>query len=587
MLSELHIENFAIINQLDLRFDPGLNIFTGETGAGKSIIIDAVEAILGGRTDVSMIRAGSDKALVEASFEVSDNVTEAVHQILERESLLEGDGALTLGREIRESGRSVARVNGRSVSVHILEELGEFLVDVHGQSEHLSLLHVRQHLGLLDSFAHVEHELEGYQGAYHQLMGVRKQLANLRQAEADAARQIDILKYQIDEIETAHLKTDEEDELRAERTRLANAEGITANAQEIILILDEGTPDAPGVSDLVGQVTSLLNALSRLDPAQEKLAAQAQNALEELADLSAELHNYVESIEFNPQRLDQVEERLNLIQNLKRKYGTDIPTILKFAEQAKVQLDSIEHVSQAIAELEKDETSLLSKLGEVGQSLSVKRHTAAGKLESAVEAELMDLSMAGAKFKVEFSERVSNDGILLSDGRKVAFDATGLEHIEFLVAPNPGEGLKPLVKIASGGETSRLMLAIKNVLAHADKVPTLIFDEIDQGIGGRVGGVVGKKLWELARQHQVLCVTHLAQLAAFGDQHLRVLKLVKDERTETQVDIVTGEDRLVELAQMMGDLSEGTRQSASELIQRANQATNSQKTGSQRTLQNP
>jgi DNA repair protein RecN (Recombination protein N) len=451
---------------------------------------------------------------------------------------------------------------------------------VHGQSEHLSLLHVRQHLGLLDSYAHVDQELETYQDAYHHLVGVRKQLTALRQAEVDAARQIDILKYQINEIETAHLNADEEDDLRAERTRLANAEGITANAQEVLQILDEGTPDAPGVSDLVGQVTSLLNNLSRLDPDQSKLATQAQNTLEELADLSAELHDYLERVEFNPKRLDQVEERLNLIQNLKRKYGADIPTILKFAEQAKEQLDSIEHVSQAIAECEKDEALLLGKLGEGGHSLSLKRHAAAGELASAVEAELMDLSMAGAKFKVEFSERLSSDGIELGDGRKVAFDANGLEHVEFLVAPNPGEGLKPLVKIASGGETSRLMLAIKNVLAHADKVPTLIFDEIDQGIGGRVGAVVGKKLWELARQHQVLCVTHLAQLAAFGDQHLRVVKQIKDGRTETQVDVVNGEDRLVELAQMMGDLSEGTRKSASELIQRASQATNAHDSGS-------
>ena len=571
MLSELHIENFAIISQLDLKFDRGLNIFTGETGAGKSIIIDAVEAILGSRSDPTMVRAGAERALVEASFEIPEQVAQLVRQILEREELQDETGMLTLGREIRDNGRSVARVNGRSVNAHILGELSEYLVDVHGQSEHLSLLHVRQHLGLLDSYAHVEKELEDYQKAYHQLVQVRKQLAELRKAETDAARQIDILKYQIDEIEAARLQEAEEEQLRAERTRLANAEGIASTVQGAVQLLDEGSPESPAVSDLLGQVTTLLINLNRFDPQQDKLAERAQASLDELTDLAAGLRDYLETVEFNPKRLDQVEERLNLIQNMKRKYGEDIPAVLMFVEQAKKQLDSITHASERILELENDENELLSRLGKMGEQLSSHRHAAASKLETALEAELMDLSMAGAKFKVEFSERQSDDGIPMSDGRKVAFDSTGLEHVEFLVAPNPGEGLKPLVKIASGGETSRLMLAIKNVLAKADRVPTLIFDEIDQGIGGRVGGVVGKKLWELARQHQVLCVTHLPQLAAFGEQHLRVIKLVKDDRTETQVEVVTGEERLLELAQMMGEVSAGTRQSAKELLQSVKQ----------------
>ncbi len=574
MLSELHIENFAIISQLELKFDRGLNIFTGETGAGKSIIIDAVEAIMGSRADATMVRAGVEKALVEATFEITDEASQPIRQILEREALFEGGGRLTLGREIRSNGRSIARVNGRSVNVSILSELSEYLVDVHGQSEHLSLLHVPRHLGLLDSYAHVEQELAEYQDAYHRLVQLRKQLTELRKAEGEAARQIGILNYQINEIETAHLREDEEDDLRAERTRLANAEGIASVAQEAVQILDEGTPESPAVSDLVGQVTSLLINLSRLDPQQEKLAARAQGSLEELTDLGAVLRDYLETVEFNPQRLDQVEERLNLIQSMRRKYGEDIPSILHFAEQAKQQLDSITHVSERIAELENDEGLLLTKLGRIGESLSARRREAAIKLETALETELKDLSMAGAKFKVDFSERLSDEGVTLNNARKVAFDSTGLEHVEFLVAPNPGEGLKPLVKIASGGETSRLMLAIKNVLAQADKVPTLIFDEIDQGIGGRVGSVVGRKLWELANRHQVLCVTHLAQLAAFGEQHLRVMKQIKNGRTETQVEVVTGEERLLELAQMMGEVSEGTRQSARELLDSVRQTVN-------------
>jgi DNA repair protein RecN (Recombination protein N) len=572
MLRELRIENFAIINQLELNFNRGLNIFTGETGAGKSIIIDAVETILGSRADATMIRAGAERAVVEAYFEISNESNASIQQILDREGLLDDSQNLTLGREIRSNGRSFARVNGRAVNIHILSELSEFLVDVHGQSEHLSLLHVRQHLGLLDSYAHVEKELAEYQNNYHALMQVRHQLKELHSAEKDASRQIDVLNYQINEIETALLEDGEEDDLRGERTRLANAEGIASLVQEAIQILDEGTPESPGATDLVGQITSKLSNLIRLDATQEKQSERAQTVLDELTDLAATLRDYLETIEFNPIRLDQVEERLTLIQNLKRKYGESIPSILLYAAQARKQLDSITHASERIVELEGEENQLLIKLGELGEILSFRRHMAAEKLENTLEAELGYLSMAGANFKVEFSEHPSEEGIILKDGRRLAFDQTGFEHVEFLVAPNPGEGLKPLVKIASGGETSRLMLAIKNVLAQADRIPTLIFDEIDQGIGGRVGMVVGRKLWELARQHQVLCVTHLPQLAAYGEQHWRVLKQVREGRTETLVESLSGEERSIELAQMMGEVSEGTIKSAQELLQSVNHA---------------
>jgi DNA repair protein RecN (Recombination protein N) len=566
MLRELHIENFAIINNLDLTFEPGLNIFTGETGAGKSIIIDAVEAILGSRADATMVRAGEDKALVDAIFELPDAVKQPVHLVLEREALLDDPGMLSLGREIRSNGRSYARVNGRTVNIHVLNELSEYLVDVHGQSEHLSLLNVKQHLGLLDRYARVETEFAQYQQVYHQLIRTRKELAELHKAESDAARQIDLLNYQIDEIEAARLVEGEEEILRSERTRLANAEGIVSTVQEVIQLLDEGTPDSPAISDLIGQVASLLGNLSRMDPQQENLSERSQNALNELSDLAATLRDYLETVEFNPKRLDQVEDRLNLIHSMKRKYGEDIPAVLRFLELARKQLDSITHASERISELEAEELELLTKLGKIGEDLSQKRHSAAQKLEVSLETELMQLSMVGAKFRVNFMVRQAEEGVPLQDGHKVAFDSTGIEQVEFLVAPNPGEGLKPLVKIASGGETSRLMLAIKNVLAKADKVPTLIFDEIDQGIGGRVGLVVGRKLWELARQHQVLCVTHLPQLAAYGEQHLRVLKHIKGERTETQVETLSGEARLIELAQMLGEVSDGTRQSARELL---------------------
>ena len=566
MLRDLRIENFAIIHQLELSLAPGLNIFTGETGAGKSIIIDAVEAILGSRADATMIRAGADRALIEGSFEVIGEMSQPIQLILTREGLENESGLLTLGREIRSNGRSFARVNGRNVNVSLLGELSESLVDVHGQSEHLSLLKVKAHLGLLDRYAHVEKELADYQAVYHQLLDVRRQLEALRQAGKDASRQIDILKYQINEIESAQLKLGEEEELRAERIRLANAEALASAAQEAIQLLDEGSPESPGITDLVGQVTSLLNNLGRLDARQARLGERSQNVLEELTDLVAGLRDYLETVEFNPKRLDQVEERLNLIQNLKRKYGDEIAKVLQFAAHARRELDAITHASERIAELESEEGRLLASLAERGSALSQKRHAAAERLEKALETELEQLSMPGAFFRVDFSEHLSEEGVTVEDGRRVAFDSTGLERVEFLVAPNPGEGLKPLVKIASGGETSRLMLAIKNVLAQADRIPTLIFDEIDQGIGGRAGLVVGHKLRELARQHQVLCVTHLPQLAAYGEEHFKVSKQVKAGRTETQVEVLVGDERLLELAQMMGGVSDGTRQSAHELL---------------------
>ena len=571
MILELRIENFAIIDHLELSFVPGLIIFTGETGAGKSIIIDAVETLLGGRTDITMIRADANMANVEASFSIPEPVRALVSAILEREELLDDPQWITLGRQIRSNGRSAARVNGRSVSSALLKEIGQFLVDVHGQSEHLSLLRVSQHLGLLDSFADIHHTLEAYQAFYKKLLLLRHELAELRLAESEAERRIDILNYQINEIESARLLSNEEEGLRGERNRLANAEGLASLAQEALLVLDEGDPSSPAVTDLLGQAGHALSGLARLDPSQSVLDEQAQELLETLAELVRTLRDYLENIEFNPKRLDQVEERVNLISTLKRKYGkpgvATIQDVLAFAQEAHRQLESITHASERIVELEAEQEKLLRELGKTGEELSRQRHRAAEVLETALETELDSLNMSGGKFKVEFLRRHDPEGVLLEDGRRVAFDANGLEHVEFLVAPNPGEGLKPLVKIASGGETSRLMLAIKNVLARADQVPTLIFDEIDQGIGGRVGSVVGRKLRELARQHQVLCVTHLPQLAAFGEQHLHVQKMIEEGRTSTHVESLAGEKRMLELAQMMGEVSEGTRRSAEELLE--------------------
>jgi DNA repair protein RecN (Recombination protein N) len=577
MLTELVVDSFAIIEHLELKFGPGLITFTGETGAGKSIIIDAVEALMGERADATFVRSGSERAMVEGVFHLPPATRQPLIEILRREDLVDSPDYLTLGREIRNNGRSVARVNGRSVNASLLRELGEYLVDLHGQSEHLSLLRVNQHLVLLDSYAEAANlrqtgagviELRrAYQGLYQRLQQITRELEQLRRSEQDSARRSDILAYQINEIEAARLKIDEEGALRDERNRLANAEGLASAVQESLLALDEGTPEAPAATDLLGQVVHALNSLARLDPSQSALHDTAQAIFDNLSDLSRSLRLYLEEIEFNPKRLDQVEERLALLHTLKRKYGDSIPAILEFAEKARAELDSITHAGERIEDLEKERSKLLPQLGQAGTALSQLRKTAAEQLSRTIETELIDLNMTGAQFMVDFQTRPDADGVPLESGERLAYDAHGLERVEFLIAPNPGEGFKPLAKIASGGETSRLMLALKNVLAQADQIPTLIFDEIDQGIGGRVGTIVGQKLWSLARAHQVLCITHLPQLAAFGDQHFQVQKLVSGERTTTQVKNLAGEARVLELAQMMGDVSEGTLHSARELIQ--------------------
>jgi DNA repair protein RecN (Recombination protein N) len=581
MLTELHIENFAIIERLDVNFASGLVTLTGETGAGKSIIIDAVETLIGGRAESIQVRSGAERANVEAVFRIPQETRQQIQAVLEREDLLDEPDFLVLAREVRLNGRNVARINGRSVNTTLLRELGEYLVDVHGQSEHLSLLRVNQHLGLLDRYASTDPNsrlpqiLSAYSHAYHRLHEIQRELDEIRQAERDAARRVDMLTYQIKEIESAHLQPGEEETLKEERNRLANAESLASLAQQALLALDEGTPESPAATDLLGQISQALTALARLDPSQNSLDEAAQSIFENLTDLTRNIRLYQENIEFNPKRLDQVEERLALVQSLKRKYGETLTAVLDFAAHAKGQLEQITHAEESIEGLEKQRTELLVNLGIAGIELSQLRHKAAVQLERAIESELADLNMSGAHFKVDFQNQPDPQGVPLPDGTLVAYFTSGLEKIEFMIAPNPGEGFKPLTKIASGGETSRLMLALKNVLAKADHIPTLIFDEIDQGIGGRVGAIVGQKLWQLGRHHQVLCITHLPQLAAFGEQHFHVEKQIQSGRTLTMLRKLEGEERLVELAQMLGGLSEGTMQSARELLQTARTQTTS------------
>jgi len=571
MLTELHIQNFAIIDKLDLRFDSGLIILTGETGAGKSIILDAVVMLIGGKADTTFVRTDSDAAFVEAVFQLKGPEKEAVHFILNREELMDDPNYVVLMREVRKEGRSVARINGRTVNVGLLKELGALLVDIHGQAEHLSLLDPRAHLGLLDRYAEVARPLSDYRQTYHALLNLRHELSDLRKAQSDAERRIEMLTYQAEEIEFAKLKMGEDEELRKERDRLANAESLAQNAQEALTLLDEGSPEIPAATDLVGQAAQALAALAKIDAGQAELANQAELLLDTISDVIHGLRDYLEEIEFNPKRLEDVEERLDLLHSLTRKYGGNIPAVIAYGADARKQLETITGAADRINELEMQEAKLLEKLANQGSMLSEKRKSAAIAMGKGIETELTDLKMESARFDVDFQTKPDVNGAPMPDGTRIAFDQNGFDRVEFLIAPNPGEGLKPLAKIASGGETSRLMLGLKNILAKADEVPSLIFDEIDQGIGGRVGMVVGNKLWNLSRSHQVFCVTHLPQLAVFGDQHYQVQKLVNKGRTLTRVESLDGEPRLLELSQMLGEVGEGTLRSAHELLQIARQ----------------
>jgi DNA repair protein RecN (Recombination protein N) len=606
MLHELSIHNFAIIDDLHLTFGQGLNILTGETGAGKSIIIDALGLLLGDRATAEWVRAGTELAQIEAIFDLPANseVAAEVNHILAEQELDDPDspGWITLYREVRLNGRNVCRINGRSVSLQILSDVAALLIDVHGQGEHLNLLRPRTHIHLLDRFAGLMSLRSQIAQQVSALRKVRAELQRLRQDARTVAQRVDLLSFQAEEIAQARLRPGEEETLDSERLRLGNAEALLQLAQAAATILNVGESEVPGAADLVSEAAGRIERLARIDPSMQSTADEAQGMLEQLSDLARTLQDYADQLEFNPERLQEVEERLELIANLKRKYGDTIEQINAFGERAQTELDGLSNWEVKTAELEEQEEKLLHMIGKLGAQLSQQRQQAGETLARRVETELADLRMARARFGVAVEQVERADGAYLPDARRVAFDSTGVDQVEFLISANPGEPLKPMAKVASGGETARLMLALKSVLTHADATPTLIFDEIDQGIGGRVGAVVGQKLWFLTGQqhqsngtapakkptqnnagktnkeinnedivpHQVLCITHLPQLAAFGDKHFTVNKRVfqsdGEERTSTVVCDLDNEARLEELTNMLGATSEAGRRSVEEMM---------------------
>ncbi|MFN8531501.1 MAG: DNA repair protein RecN [Anaerolineae bacterium] len=573
MIEELRIRNFAIIDQLDLTFAGGLNVITGETGAGKSIIIDAVEMLLGGKADTAFVRAGAEKANIEGTFLLSEQAIAAIRPILEREQFLDGEpiDTLTISRELRTNGRSTARLNGSAINLEVLSEIGDLLVDVHGQSAHLSLLKPSSHIELLDRYADVLHERAELAEEVANLQAIRREIAHLLEDEAALKRRADRLRGDVEDIDEAALIPGEDEDLKNERNRLANSEQLARLTNESLALLygDERGQGAIGAVDQLMEVSALLGKLAGVDSALKDDHDLAEEAAAQVDELAKSLRRYADAVEFNPTRLDAVEERLEIINALKRRYGATIEAVLAYADKARTELESIENSEEHLADLRADEDKLLHEIGERAADLSRARADAAAQLGEGIVQELADLRMGKAKFEVNLAQTPDPTGVYVGD-RRLRFDATGIDHVEFMMSANPGEPLRPLAKVASGGEAARIMLALKRVLSAADHTPTLIFDEIDQGIGGRVGTVVGEKLWGLTRDHQVMVVTHLAQLAGYADRHYRVMKQIEEGRTRTQIIPLTQDfQRIEELAAMLGTMNESGYQSAKELIDAA------------------
>ncbi len=571
MLAELTISNFAIIDRLHVTLSSDFTVLTGETGAGKSIIVDALDALLGGKYGAEFVRTGAESARIEGIFTVpstADLVTRLAEFGLETD-----DETLILSREIHSSGRSTARVNGRAVPNSVLQEIAQALLDIHGQSEHLSLLRVSEHINVLDRYAGVGDQRAAVAERVAHLRAVRRELQNLLADERDIARRVDLLRYQIDEINAAGLRQGEEEELQRERTLLSNAEKLAALCEEAYALLYDGSDAQRSAIDLLGQAGRALDELARLDARlQEHTQAIAASA-DTLSDIAHALRAYRDGIEFNPQRLQDVEERLALMQSLKRKYGPTLADVAAFAERAARELDAITHSEEREAELREQEQTLLHDIGARAAALSAARRRAAEDIARRLEHELADLNMRHVRFQVSITNAPADDGVIVDGGElpagRYACDATGIDRVEFLISPNPGEPLKPLARVASGGETARVMLALKSILSATDDVPTLIFDEIDVGIGGRSGYVVGEKLWRLTPRHQVICITHLPQVAAYGDHHFTVVKEVVGEQTRTRLREMMGEERVQEIAAMLGSTSDLSKDNAREMLRHA------------------
>ncbi len=554
MLSLLHIENIAIIESADIQFDPGFNVLTGETGAGKSIVIDAISTVLGQRTSRELIRTGARSARVTAVF-----TQLAPIPWLPENGVPEGE-ELLLQREVQADGRNVCRVNGRIMTVAQLRELGRQLLDIHGQHDGQQLLDPACHLGYLDSFGRTAPALADYRAAYETVTGLRRQIAALEMDDAERSRRVDTLNFQIRELERAELRPGEEEELSERRALLRNAGKLIDAVQSAEYALS-GNEDSQGACDLISDAEGALRGVAGAAPQFSELFEKL-TALRCAADDAAEvLRDLYHDFDFSPEELDQLESRLDVLYRLKRKYGATVEDMLDYLDRCRQELDQIEFADDTIARLTQELAQARAEAVRRGKLLTQARTQAAQALQQRVEEELRQLDMPKVRFQAEF----------LPSGGKDGMDENGMEQVQFLMSANVGEALRPIQKVASGGELARIMLALKNVLAEDDGIGSLVFDEVDTGVSGRAAQKVAQKMADVARCKQVLCVTHLPQIAAMADTHFSVEKGERNGRTYTRVERLDRPRRKEELARLMGgaSITDTLRDSAEELLTQA------------------
>jgi DNA repair protein RecN (Recombination protein N) len=571
LLVELRVKNLGIIEDMNWRLGEGLNVITGETGAGKSLVIDAVELLLAGKADEEVIRHGADQAQIEGVFSLplKENLVSLRELLAEKE--LSDEDTLVIDCQLRRKSPGVIRVNGHAVPKAFLRQLGGLLVDIHGQSQHLSLFDSRSHLDFLDAYAHTIELRQDFSAKAKELNKVEQELKTLEKDEQERARREEFLRFQLEEISRAQLKEGEEAELERERDILASAEKLKTISYEAYRALYEEEPGrAVPALDRLNEAAQALKKLAEIDPSLKEQLDFLEESIERLNETARSLRAYSDNLEYDPNRLEEMEARLELIRGLKRKYGQTISQVLAYSTKAQKELDEVSNSEERSAQLKETAAALKEEMGQTAKRLSGERVQAAKKLITEVKKELNELNMSQVEFQVSITREKDEDGLPLPDGY-FAFSNEGIDGVEFMASTNPGEPLKPLAKIASTGELSRFTLALKGALTEADRIPVLIFDEIDIGVGGRSGEIIGKKLSSLARNHQVVCVTHLPQIAAFADAHFSVHKELAGARTLSRLESLEDEARLKELAVMLAGAgySQTALTNARELLHRA------------------
>lgn len=550
MLATLRIKNLALVDDLTVELQPGFNGISGETGAGKSILIGALNLALGERADRTAIRGGADSCTVEAVFRPGELLPE-INSFLDENGLEPCDGdQLLLRRSFTAAGANRQFINGSPTTLQVLKALGELLVDIHGPHEHQSLLQPARQLDILDAFGGLEKERSGLEKLTRDLRRIEGEKAELVVDEETYARQLDLLRHQVTEIEAARLSPGEEEEVEAEHQRAGNGAELLQLCQTALNQLAEGDG---ALLDQAGELGRTLHELERIDPATGELAEIHARAIESWNELQSQLGRYADRVEVDPERLAELEERLNVIQSLKRKYGQTVEVVIAFGTEAREKLASLESRDARLAGLNTELADVEKRLAEAAKSLGAKRRTLVGKLAKRVTAELRELGFLQSHFEIslEVLERVI---------------ATGRDAIEFLFAPNVGEAPKPLRAIASSGEMARVMLALKTVLAAQDRVPVLVFDEVDANVGGETANVVGRKMQEIGARRQVLCITHLPAVAAAAHAHYEVRKRVENGRTISEITSLSGDQRVAEISRMLGGRSDAARKHAEALL---------------------